>query len=424
MMARNSPATGSAGGKQAATSFVHRVHLGVKGFTDRLAHKGDRHQGGYHGPDDREADPPGTEIRPGLLQQFAPAGRGRRQAEAQVVQRGQRHDAAGNGKGDIGDDQGNRVGQDVTKNDAQVRCAQDPCGQHIIPGLFLVGHRANGPGHAHPTENHHDGDQPPEIGHDNGRNDDHHIEEGNGRPNLDDALHQDIEPAAIISHGAAKADPHDISRRHQSQGEEDRDAESVNQTGQNISTGSIRAQVMPARQGRRLGWQGIRSQIVLKGIVGHGGQPCPILAIQQAESLGQLAVVGLVIVAQPKGMAGQNITVGRKVPVSLVVHHQGTIVDQKLRRAGRHDQGGQQEKGIVAAFDADEAPELPFCQGGYGHFHIAIRISPVGRRRPRTCPTERCPRGTECWRWPERPSPRDSRVRPPTRSPKAPFRRC
>ncbi len=230
--------------------------------------------------------------------------------------------------------------------------------QHVVAGPFLVGHRAHGPSNAHPAEDPQDQQQNPEIGNHHRGDDDDDVEVGDRRPDLDQALEEEIECAAEIPHGAADADAGSVGGDQQRQGEENGDPEPVDQPGQDVATGGIRAAEMPVRQRRGGGRQGVFAEIVFKGIVGHGRHEQPVALVLFRKTGRQFTVVGLVLVAQSEDRPGNGVAVGGPVKLPVERDHQRPAVDQQFGPQGKHDHRHQNDEGTVAPADGLEPPEF------------------------------------------------------------------
>ncbi len=127
------------------------------------------------------------------------------------------------------------VGQDVLHHDAGVRQAQGAGGVHIfeVPRAQELGpHEVD---EVHPGEQQQDAEQHEERRRDHGRHDDQNVEMRQRGPDLDHALHDEVGPAAEIAlHGPGR-DADDGRDAGQQQREHHRQAEPVDQPGQDVA---------------------------------------------------------------------------------------------------------------------------------------------------------------------------------------------
>ena len=144
-----------------------------------------------------------------LAEQFAERGRARRQSEAEIVERGQRRHRARENEGHEGDRRHQRIGQEMLEHDLHVAEAERPRGAHIFeiarPQKFGAHHADQ----RRPGEQHEDEEQDPEGRRDEGRQNDEQIERRHRRPDVDEALEQQIGPAAEIALHGARGDADD-----------------------------------------------------------------------------------------------------------------------------------------------------------------------------------------------------------------------
>ena len=250
----------------------------------------------------------------------------------------------------------------MTQDDAGVAGAEHPGGGGVVAGLLLVGLGAHVVGQLHPAEGDVDGDEPAEAGFDQGGHDDDEVEEGDVRPDLDHALHQQIEDAAVVAHGAAEEHAEAVDPGDEPGGEDQRVAKAVDQAGEDVAVLGVGAKEVPAGQVGRAGLKKLVRVTVFDRAVGHEGQEHKIAARGGggvgAQAGAQVAVVRLPIVIQAEGPAGQDAAVGGKKPLSLVADDERALADEELRHAGEHDEPGEQQKRPVAAPQRAEAPEL------------------------------------------------------------------
>ena len=154
-----------------------------------------------------------------------------RQAEAQEVERGQRGHRAGQDEGQEGQAGDHGVGQDVAEHDAGVHHAQRPGGADVVEVAAAQELGAHQPDQGHPAEQQHDAQQQPEAGLDDARQDDQQVERRHARPDLDEALEQEVDQPAEIALHRAGDDADDRAQDREHQAEQHRDAEAVDQRG-------------------------------------------------------------------------------------------------------------------------------------------------------------------------------------------------
>ncbi len=150
-----------------------------------------------------------------------------------------------------------------------------------------------GPHHAHergPAEEQHDAQEPPEIGLDHAREDDEEEEHRQSRPDLDEALAQEVDLAAEIALHQPREHAHDRAQHGEHQAEQHRDAEAVDEAGRHVARLVVGAEPIAQRRRRRRR----HAQTVHFGVVAEGDErpDQPALVADELLDLG-VAVVRL-----------------------------------------------------------------------------------------------------------------------------------
>ena len=128
-----------------------------------------------------------------------------RQAEAEEIERGQRRDRAVEDEGQEGQRRHHGVGQEMPEHDGAVRHAERARRVDIfeIAGAQELG--AHDADEADPGEQQHEAEQDEEARRQDGGDDQQQIEHRDRRPDLDEALEDQVGPAAEIAlHGAGR----------------------------------------------------------------------------------------------------------------------------------------------------------------------------------------------------------------------------
>ena len=180
--------------------------------------------------------------------QLAQRRRTRRQAVAQEVERGQGGHGAGQDEGQVGEGGGHGVGQDVPHHDARVQHAERAGGADIVeiaPAQEFRPHVAHQRG---PAEQQHDGEQDPEAGLHQARQDDQEIERRQARPDLEEALEGKVDPAAEIALHRAGGDADDRAQDGEAEAEQHGDAKAVDHPRQHVARLVVGAERMFQRR--------------------------------------------------------------------------------------------------------------------------------------------------------------------------------
>ena len=169
--------------------------------------------------------------------------------EAEKVERGQRGDRAVQDEGHEGERRHHGVGQQVLEDDAEVGQAERPGRRHIFEIAGAQEFRAHHADQSHPGKGEQDAEQDPEIGLDHRRDDDQQIELRHAGPDLDEALEQEIGPAAEIALHRAGGDPDQRGEEGEHQPEQHRDAETVDHAGDDVAALVVGAEPVPFELG-------------------------------------------------------------------------------------------------------------------------------------------------------------------------------
>ncbi len=164
-----------------------------------------------------------------LRQQFAQRRRARRQAEAEEIQRRQRHHRGRHDERQERHGRHHRVRQQMTEHDLCVGHAERPRRLDVlkIPSAQELG--AHQPDQRHPGEQQENAEQDEEPRRQHRRYDQQQIKRGDRVPDLDEALEDQIDPAAEIALHAAGRDADDRRDDRQRQAEQHRDAKAIDQ---------------------------------------------------------------------------------------------------------------------------------------------------------------------------------------------------
>ncbi len=257
-----------------------------------------------------------------------------------------------------------------------------PRRHHIVPRPLLVGEGAHVPGDAHPAEQHVDGDKQAEVRLGQRHQDHDDVEEGHLGPDLDKALQHQVKPPAEETHHAADGDPDGVARHQGDEGKADGDAKAVDQPCQHVAAAGVGAEEVALGRARGIGRVGILLEVLFVRIPGHQWQQHPVLFSFLHELGLQLAVVGLVLVIEPEVLTRDHVAIGGEVKLALIAHHQRPAVDQQLRQHGEHHQGGEDDKGIVAAFYRFETFEF------FQSYRIQVHAHSPNRTRGSTRATQ------------------------------------
>ena len=177
-----------------------------------------------------------------LGQQFAERGRAGRQAEAEQVERGEGDHRAGENEGHEGERCHHGIGQQVAEHDGDVGDAEGAGGGDVFEIAAAQEFGAHDADQRHPGEEQQDAEQHPEAGGDDRGDDQQQIERGDRGPDLDEALEDQVDPAAEIALHGAGDDADDRGEDGQRQAEQHRDAEAVEQAGDDVAAAIVGAE--------------------------------------------------------------------------------------------------------------------------------------------------------------------------------------
>ena len=164
-----------------------------------------------------------------LRQQFTQRRRAGRQAESKEIQRRQRHHRGRHDERQKRHGRHHRVRQQVTEHDLGVGNAERPRRLDIFeisPAQEFGAHQAH---QRHPGEQQENAEQDEETRRQHRRYDQEQIKRGDRVPDLDEALKDQIDPAAEIALHAAGRDADDRRDDRQRQPEQHRDTKAIDQ---------------------------------------------------------------------------------------------------------------------------------------------------------------------------------------------------
>src|SRR5215831_17293039 len=207
----------------------------VEGIAHRLADEDQQRQHDADGEKARQPEPGRLEIGLALRQHLAQRRRARRQSEAQEVERSQLHDGSRQDERQHRHRGHHGVRQEMAKHDHRVGNAEGARRLDVFEVTAAKEFGAHQADQRYPGKQQQDSEQDEESRHEYRGNDEEQVEFRYRGPDLDEALEQQIGPAAKISlHGAG----HDTDHRRydrQEQAEQDRDAETVDHAGNEVA---------------------------------------------------------------------------------------------------------------------------------------------------------------------------------------------
>ena len=176
---------------------------------ERVAHRlADEDQQREHDGDDKEAgdaEPRRFEVALALKQELAERGRSGRQAKPEEVEGGQRRDRARELEGQERQRRHHGVRQQVLAHDGDVGEAEGARRRDVLevaPAQEFGAHEAD---ERRPAEEQEHDQKRPEAGHQHRGDDQEHVELGNRRPDLEEALEEEVDAAAEVAlHGAGR----------------------------------------------------------------------------------------------------------------------------------------------------------------------------------------------------------------------------
>ena len=317
----------------------------VEGVAHGLA---DEHQQAQHDRDDQESgetEPGRLQVVLPLLEQLAQGGGPRRQAETEEVQGGERHHRAAGDERKESQRRHHGVGQHVAGDDARVAYPQRPRRPHVVE---VARAQELGPHHAHqrhPAKQQHERQQPPEArGHHAGQ-DDQQVEGRQPRPHFDEALEEEVEPAAEVALDGARGDADHRAHQGEDQAEQHRDAESVDQPGGDVPRLVVGAEPVPDARRRRRG----RRQVEGDGVVAvaDGRPQDPAALLDERRDLG-VAVVGIGL-QEAAELRFRIVHQHRHVERPVVAHQQRPVVGDELGEEAYEQQRAEDQERPVPA---------------------------------------------------------------------------
>ena len=286
-----------------------------------------------------------------LLQELAERRRAQRQTESEKIEGGERDDRAAQDERQESQRGHHGVWKHVPEHDHQVAGAKGARRPHVveIAGAQELG--ADHPDQSHPAEQQQEPQEPPEIGLYDGGQDDQQVEQGDAFPNFNEALEDEVDPAAEVALDGARGDPDDAAEHRQRQAEQHRNPESVNQPGDHVTRLVVGPQPIPG--GGRRG--GRRRQAEHRGVVAVGNErpDDPALRLDQVLDEG-IAVVGLGLEFTAEFRLGIGLDHGR-VKSAVVVNENRLVVGDEFREQADEE---QREEGPQRPETAPVGPEI------------------------------------------------------------------
>ncbi len=261
----------------------------------------------------------------------------------------------------------------MTEHDGAVAHAEGPGGADVFQVAPAEELGADHVHQAHPGKQQHDAQQPPEVRLDEAGQDDQQVEHRQPRPDFQETLAEQVDPAAVVALQGADGDADQRTEHGQGQGEEDRHAEAVDNPGEHVAGLVVGAQ--PVFRRRRGG--GGNLQLVVDGVVAVGDRRPKHPAVLLGD---QLADVGALVV----GFQGEFAAEGgfrvafedREVPAAVVMHDQRFVVGDQFGAEAADEQDEEQPERPPAALVALEAGPAALVDGRQAH-----RITPGSRSR-------------------------------------------
>ena len=243
-------------------------------------------------------------------------------------------------------------------NDGPVGQAQSAGGAHIVELAVAQKLGAHVVGQAHPAKQAQQNQQQADAGLKHRRKDDEQVELGHGTPNLDEALHGQIDLAHKETLNGARHHTQDGAGDGERQREQHRDPKTIEQTRQQIAAPVVGAQPVVGRRRRGVGLFGkvIQGAVVVRvqGVNGPVARLLKLLANEGVEEVG-----GGGKVAAKRGL--RWVLEHRHMQLPLVAGQQRFVVRHQLGRQTHHEQQHKQHQ-------ADKAQPVAFetlpSQGG------------------------------------------------------------
>ncbi len=227
----------------------------------------------------------------------------------------------------------------MAEHDRAVFHAQRPRGPYVFQIAATQELGAYHVHQAHPGKQQHDAQQPPEVGLYEAGEDDQQIQYRQARPDLEEALAQQVDPAAIEALQGTGDDADDRAEDGQGQGEQYRNPETVDHPCQHVTALVIGTQqVFPG------GWRRCRDfQVVVDALVAErDGRPQGPAILRGEQFLDIRAlVVGFQREFTAKG--GFRVTLEyREVPAAVITHGQRFVVGDQFGAQAQAKQNQEQ----------------------------------------------------------------------------------
>ena len=184
-----------------------------------------------------------------LLQQFAEGGRARRQAEAEKVQGGERRHGAAKDERQERERGDHGVGQYMAPDGRHVGYAETAGSAHIVEVARAQELRAHDGNQRHPTEHDEDDQEREHVRLEHTGEDDQHQQYRKPRPDLHEALADQVNEAAEVALRGADADADDGREGGQDDAEGHRQAEAVDKPREHVLRAVVRPEPVPCGRG-------------------------------------------------------------------------------------------------------------------------------------------------------------------------------
>ena len=245
-------------------------------------------------------------------------------------------------------------------NDGPVGQPQSAGGTHIVELAVAQKLGTHIVGQTHPAEQTQQNQQQADAGLEDRRKNDEQVQLGHGTPNLDEALHRQIDFADKETLNGPGDHTQNGAGDSQGQGEQHRHPKAIKQTRQQIAATVVRAQPVVGRGRCRVGLFGevIQGPVVVR-VQGVDGPVAGLLKLLANEGVEEVGGGGEV--AAKRGF--RRVLEHRRIPLALVPGHQRFVIRHKLSGQTDHKQQHKQDQADKAQPVAAET--LP-SQGGGG----------------------------------------------------------
>ncbi|MNJ32736.1 hypothetical protein D3C77_274100 [compost metagenome] len=212
---------------------------------------------------------------------------------------------------------------------------------------------------AHPREQQHDPQQPPEVRlHETGE-DDQQVQHRQSRPDFQEALPDQVHPAAVKALQGAGDHADDRAEDGQGQGKQHRNTETIDDPCQHVAALVVGAQpVLRRRRGR-----GRDLEVVVDALVAERDRRPQHEAVLGGE---QLADVRALVVGFQRELAAEGgfrvALERREIPFAVVAHGQGLVVGDQFGAQAQAEQDQEQPQRPPTAAVGLEALEAPAIQ--------------------------------------------------------------